>query len=646
MTEQPKYTCFKTTNVDGRCLKTTIPISEPGRTSYPTLAECMKNCNLEDEEIALEKLRKKYKLKNLIQFIRPNLTDTFSKLNDVPILNYENKIYNKKIFNESEMKTLYALIVLRDGEKSVFTNLFFNDFLKSSNGIEGAHIDIDIIPPFIQPLKIIYTKNDFAKEYIYHFMDEEYRKNFDTEVESFISSSKLFLVKAICIMNNITNTSHQTFMIIKKGLEKIDLQVFIFDPVSENYKDSKIGESLELFIQVQFSSKYKYTFFNLSKLYGVQDFEKYNPLQISFSKIIEVHSNSILQSLNAFLMTASSIFSECHNDLDIFKKKTYEMLFIGLSEKNIFKEDIDKIIEEIFKNITTNPQNYADNYNKMNQIIFDVFKNNIVKPKCEHLLMSEHKIAIEKDNILTKLNEYKYYDYFNGLCQLWCYYTIVLMLINPTIDPYSIIKASFYQSSNIKKMNALYEIKKEDIESSKNDESEAFIFDTDFIEKEMEKLENLKIKIRKNKFDPILDEYTRILYVKITNFIIINILYNRTFDKYLLYSIGQHDRGADSFKKEMIPQKVNAMLNDFTFSSTENLIEIVKKGKNIIDVNALILQEKQKRPFEMTDDKPFFLPKPLIVKNEILLGGMLYNDKYYEKYLKYKKKYMKLKNHL
>ena len=100
-----------------------------------------------------------------------------------------------------------------------------------------------------------------------------------------------------------------------------------------------------------------------------------------------------------------------------------------------------------------------------------------------------------KDNKYTY--SYKYYDYFNGLCQLWCYYTVVLMLINPTIDPYSIIKASFYQSSNIKKMNALYELKKADIESLKSDESESYIFDKDFIEKEMEKLENLKIKIRK-----------------------------------------------------------------------------------------------------------------------------------------------------
>ena len=56
MTDQPKYTCFKTTNINERCLKTTFPINEPGYTSYPTLAECLRNCNLEDEEIALKKL--------------------------------------------------------------------------------------------------------------------------------------------------------------------------------------------------------------------------------------------------------------------------------------------------------------------------------------------------------------------------------------------------------------------------------------------------------------------------------------------------------------------------------------------------------------------------------------------------------------
>ena len=109
---------------------------------------------------------------------------------------------------------------------------------------------------------------------------------------------------------------------------------------------------------------------------------------------------------------------------------------------------------------------------------------------------------------------------------------VYLMLMNPTIDPYSIVKASFYQSSNFTKMTKLFELKKEDIELVKSDESESFIFETDFIEKEMEKIKKFKEKIRKNKFDKILDEHTRILYVKITNFIIINILYNRTFDKY------------------------------------------------------------------------------------------------------------------
>jgi len=660
MTDQPKYTCFKTTNVEERCLKTTVPINEPGYTSYPTLAECLRNCNLEEEEVALKKLREKYKLKNLIQFLRPHLTDTFSKLNDVPILNYENKIYNKKIFNESEMNTFYSLIVQRDNHTNTFTNVFFSDFVKSSNGKEGEPIDIDIISSYLQPMKILYKHNDYAKEHIYHFMDEEYRKNFDIEVKTFISGPHLFLLKAIHIMNNITNTSHQTFMIIKKN-ERLDLHVFIYDSVSENYKHSEISESLELFIKLQFNDKYKYTFFNLSKLYGIQDFEQYNPIKFPLAKMVELHSNSIIQSLNDFLMNASRIFSECHNDLDIFKKKAYDMFFVGLTEKNIFKEDIDKIIDELFKTITSNPRNYADNYNKINLLIINIFSNNVVKSKCNNLLMSEHKIAVEKDKIITKVNEYKYYDYFNGFCQLWCYYTIILMLMNPTIDPYSIVKASFYQSSNIKKMTKLFELKKEDIELVKSDESESFIFETDFIEKEMEKIKKFKEKIRKNKFDKILDDHTRILYVKITNFIIINILYNRTFDKYLIYSIGQHELNSNIFKKEMIPQKVNAMLDNFTFSSSENLIDIVRKGKKIIDVNSLILQEQQDRPFDLGEDKPLFMPKQPLEKYpnykidtsdksdtpkiEISIGGGTNNDKYYEKYLKYKKKYMKLKNH-
>ena len=66
---EAKYICNKTLNVENRCLKTSLPIDTEIKT-YSTVAECMKNCNLEDEVIALNKLKEKYKLKNLIEYIK------------------------------------------------------------------------------------------------------------------------------------------------------------------------------------------------------------------------------------------------------------------------------------------------------------------------------------------------------------------------------------------------------------------------------------------------------------------------------------------------------------------------------------------------------------------------------------------------
>jgi hypothetical protein len=89
----------------------------------------MRNCNLESEEIALKKLKDKYKLKNLIDYIRPNLLVTLPNLNDIPILNYNKETYNKKVFNSDEIKTLYDLLTTTENGKFVFTNLFFEKFI-------------------------------------------------------------------------------------------------------------------------------------------------------------------------------------------------------------------------------------------------------------------------------------------------------------------------------------------------------------------------------------------------------------------------------------------------------------------------------------------------------------------------------------
>jgi hypothetical protein len=119
MTEiKEKYACFKTSKVEDRCLKITREDYEG--VTYPSLKECMKNCNLEEETAALDKLKANYRLKKIVEFIRPNLITTFDKMNDLPILNFDGKIYNRKLLNLEEIKMLYIIL---NSRKPNFKNI-------------------------------------------------------------------------------------------------------------------------------------------------------------------------------------------------------------------------------------------------------------------------------------------------------------------------------------------------------------------------------------------------------------------------------------------------------------------------------------------------------------------------------------------
>jgi len=613
MTEENKYACFKTFNVDNRCIKV---IDNYKGTTYPNIAECMRNCNSESEEIALKKLKDKYKLKDLIEYIKPKLSVNLPNLNDIPILNYNKETYNKKVFDSDEIKTFYSLLVTTENDKFVFTNLFFEKFIETSNCILGTSFHVNIISA-IKNRKINYSFDDIEKDYIYHFMDEKYKKDFDIEIKTFVESTKLFFIKPISIQNNIIKIGHQAFMIIKKNTSI--LNVFIYDPISD--PDSTIMETFEEFFKIQFKDKYKHTFFNLSKIYGIQDFEQRNPINKHFLEIVDIHSKSLLLNLQDFLNFAEDIYLESTKDLINFKNIVYSRFFIGLSENHILKLDIDKVIDIIFEIINLDIKSYRENSYKIYDSTSSMFISNSLTPKFNELIIKEQELGIKKNELIKKYNENRQFDYFENLCQLWCYYTIVLMLINPDIDPYTIIKSSFYQSTNSKNIERLYEAILIRNEEKKSNDSMSFLFDNDFIEKQEKHLEELKEMIIPDEKNSVFDEHFRILYIKITNFIILNILYNRTFDKYLLYSIGINDKSNDIFRIKMIPEKVNKMLDDFNFDTTEmtasKIFSIIKTGKKFLDVNSDILKTKEYK----------------------LVGGSIF----YKKYLKYKNKYLKLK---
>jgi len=132
-------------------------------------------------------------------------------------------------------------------------------------------------------------------------------------------------------------------------------------------------------------------------------------------------------------------------------------------------------------------------------------------------------------------------------------------------------------------------------------------------------------------------EHIRLIYIKITNLILINILYNRLQNKYLLYSI---EKGCmqDYCEKKMIPEKVNELLDKLSFDETkltkESILEKIKKGNLINNINSAILSDKS----TVLNDYEEYYYEPIIDLSPVISIVSK------EKYLKYKNKYLQLKN--
>jgi hypothetical protein len=264
-----------------------------------------------------------------------------------------------------------------------------------------------------------------------------------------------------------------------------------------------------------------------------------------------------------------------------------------------------------------------------------------IRFKANNLITEIRKLHFKKKYIEQQINNKYNFDFFEGNCYLWSYYTVILILLNPTIEPYDIIKASYYQSSKISKMQKLFDRTIENIEDMENQLNYAkAYFDRDYIINQNLKFEKFKKKFERNNLDVELLEHTRIVYIKITNLILINILYNRLQNKYLLYTI-EEGCNQDICQKKMIPEKVNEILDKLSFDGTkltkESILKIVKTGKKINDINSEILKDKSIVPsdYKQVYYEPRIDPISAVLKPK---------DIYLKKYLKYKKKYLQLKN--
>jgi hypothetical protein len=517
-----------------------------------------------------------------------------------------------------------------------------------SEGTGGSNINVKPLVPMgaVEKLKADpKLAIDFDKKYAYHFLSDEYKELFDKEIKSFYESTNIYLIKNIIIEKFDGEPGHHTQLLIKKNTTSgnIKLEAFIYDPVS-NGVINPITEKIEEFLNSQI--KYEHSVFNLSKIYGIQDFEKSNGddyLKFIF-KHVDTHINSIIAVLKKVVKELKSNYLEFKANNEPFSPKSFikiimDKFFSKLFERHFLLNDIKSFIKELLNGIISNEKKYLEDENYMLDM-YDLKISDVLskfRSKHDNLLKEISILHNKKLELEQKINNQYNFDFFEGNCYLWSYYTVILILMNPNIHPYDIIKASFYQSSKISKMKKLFDGTLEHIEDIKNELSYAkAYFDIDFIKNQKLKLEKFKKKVEKNKLDVELLEHTRIVYIKITNLILINILYNRLHNKYLLYTL---ERGCqqDICEKKMIPEKVNEILNKLSFDETkltkESILEIVKKGKNINDINSAILKDRSTVP----NDYEEFYYEPRV-------NPLIEAFKNKEKYLKYKKKYLQLKN--
>jgi len=671
-----KYGCFKVSNVEDRCIKLD-PLSDYDP-SFPTKQECIRNCNMEEEEKALAKLKEKFKLKDLIEKIKPGVISSFDKIKDIPLLNYKGEPYNKKVFNNDELRHFYRVLELRNRSNKHHPNKFLDDLVQKFNCTYGS------------------TKNFFYDktskiEISTRFSDE---KNGNevllNELINFKSSSHTFLIKDIDTKEINTPIGHISLLLIKKETNR-SLTFFIFDPTSGNL--GWLYDQIELQIHdLCLANSIEHKVIQLSKFYGIQDFERlkllsedhYTFIEQNYKNIKEetekninifnrefiidivrelakkystlskidlvvgnqslgdqifptnfidfrnysivsgqfynlkdlIKSNEILvdifspkkgwikQNIDAGFIKVEDLQSMASNKVLLEIGKSY---FENIFEDHLFEEDINQYIKKYINDLFT--QNFNENFIPLIEILDE---------KLHELAKDEFIISENLDELRDKVNHFYNFDYFSGYCYMWCYYIILLILMNESIDPYIIIKCTLFQNNDEKIMRKILNNILDN-----NDNKKYNPFHKDFVS-------TMKTTIDKAKKDmltiykPEIIELQRKLFFKITNLQTLNIMYNKTFDKYINYSLIPPSEQQYSFSK-FIPQKADDLLQDFTLSGVDPSLGLVELREAII--NTVIAGE--------------LLPRVNEKINATLPKGTL---TYEEKYLKYKQKYLMLKS--
>ena len=97
------YFCETSKKVGDRCTEGDINNYHRGK-SFVTLEDCNKKCYTLEEEKAISVLNKHINEDTYFNYMAPKLIASFDKIKDIPILNYDGKLYTKKVFNYDEIR--------------------------------------------------------------------------------------------------------------------------------------------------------------------------------------------------------------------------------------------------------------------------------------------------------------------------------------------------------------------------------------------------------------------------------------------------------------------------------------------------------------------------------------------------------------
>jgi len=618
------YNCYDHRKMSDRCSK----IEKPSNNIYDfeTLEECKAKC-FTDKELNMIKLLKSYNNpKSLVDMVQPQVSNIIDQIKEIPLLSHFSEHLNRKPYHPNMLRRLYSLL---SSTKMENKNYFLIDIIEKNNSIHGNMIRFN------------YDHEKFDSQ----FNNGDYIKTFIDEIKLLKDKNMNCLVKEIGILK--PDSGHACVMVCK--FIKNILNVFVYDPTYS--KENETLDQLEKFV-TGVAKKLEDTqvkFVNLSRIYGLQNFE-IMPIETNLYKKITA---DILMSIDEFKDIIQDFIKNRKTTVqDLFNEEIDTLIINKLKDKvkNTYFSDLPEDHNDIFVNIFNK---FLEKYYEQQKQLFlktidfsifaiDTNSVNFNIDKATHDIFTKLKIFLQEiDSISNEVYSKFNIDYYYFYCYLWCNYTVILILINPTLDPYDIIKYSFYQTDNIQEMNKIFEeYKLNNFENQIKDDIIKIKLGDFFIENKLnEKIQKLKENksIIINRLSNIaLIKHQKILYIKITNLLLLNAKYNLMKNRDIFEQY--YDLHRSIFENSFIDREKllsyddidfwkNSLTNNLNFKTpfssetTDDIIKSVSKGETYNNLIHYILYE----------DKDI----AKIMKKD---GG------YYQKYLKYKAKYLKIKN--